>query len=69
MTTAPLRSARRHRGFDLTLCVGEGGQFAFTVAHLGLPLHASDARFASPAAARRAASRFVDDALGAFDAA
>ena len=59
----------RHRGFDLRLCVGVGGQFGFGVSHVGLALHASEAAYSSPASAERAARRFVDDALGAYDAA
>ena len=67
-TAASAPAARRHRGFDLTLCVGERGLFAFEVAHLGLSLHASEAAYRSPAAAACAARTFVNDALAAFDA-
>ena len=60
------RAPYRHRGFDIRLCVGDGGAFSFDVAHVGLTLHASDAAFRSPVSAERAARRFVDDALGAY---
>ncbi len=56
-----------HRGFDLRLCIGDGGRFAFAVDHFGLTLHASEASFSTPHSAERAARRFVDDALGAYD--
>ena len=76
MTAAPpLRPVRmslplRHRGFELALHrEAAGGPFAFHVSHLGLGLHTSCPGFGTAVAAERAARQFVDDALGAFDAA
>ena len=57
-----------HRGFELRLRATED-TFAFEVGDCELTLHASAATFHSPHAAERAGRRFVDDALGAFDAA
>ena len=66
-TVTSARSSYGHRGFDLRLCPGGSGQFAFEVGHLGLTLHASEAAFRTPVSAERAARRFVDDALGSYD--
>ena len=66
-SSTPLTSA--HRGFVYALhrSAGDGEmRFAFSIAHLGLELHASRATFRSAASADRAARQFVDDALGAF---
>lgn len=57
-----------HRGFELRLRAADQA-FGFEIGHHALTLHASDASFRTPFAAERAARRFVDDALGAFDAA
>ena len=67
-TRSPLASA--HRGFAYALHrAGRGAdaRFSFTIAHRGLLLHASEPTFRTAASADRAARRFVDDALGAFD--
>ncbi len=65
------RSPLSHRGFNLNICRSMGldgdGVFAYTVAHHDLALHRSRADFRSAGAADRAARRFIDDALGAFD--
>jgi hypothetical protein len=65
------RSILSHRGFALDISRAAGldgdGVFAFTVVHQGLPLHRSRADFRSAVAADRAARRFIDDALCAFD--
>jgi hypothetical protein len=68
-----LRTPLSHRGFSLTIRRAAGmdgdGVFAYTVVHQGLPLHRSRADYRSATAADRAARRFIDDALGAFEAA
>jgi hypothetical protein len=60
-----------HRGFALALIEQAGrpgaGSYGFEIRHHGLPLHTSSATFGSAASAERAARRFIDDALGAFD--
>lgn len=62
--TAPLV----HRGFELRLRSADES-FGFEIGHHALTLHASAPSFRTPFAAERAARRFVDDALGAFDSA
>ena len=66
---SPLTSA--HRGFVYALHRSATGasatRFAFSIAHRGLRLHTSSPEFGTPAAADRAARRFVDDALGAYE--
>ncbi len=64
----PARSVFVHRGFELRLHAADDA-FAFEIGHHDLTLHASTCDFRSPHAAERAGRRFVDDALGAFDAA
>ena len=57
-----------HRGFELRLRTA-ADTFAFEIGHHDLTLHASPAAYRTPHAAERAARRFVDDALGAFEVA
>lgn len=62
-----------HRGFAVWLRRMHGrfgaGSFGYVIRHRGLVLHASGGAYGSAASAARAARRFVDDALGAFDLA
>ena len=62
------RAVFAHRGFELRLRTA-ADTFAFEIGHLDLTLHTSTADYRTPHAAERAARCFVDDALGAFDAA
>lgn len=64
----PERALLFHRGFELRLRASDG-TFAFEIGHHDLTLHASTPDFGTPHAAERAARLFVDDALGAYDAA
>lgn len=65
--------ALHHRGFAVSVRREPGrhggSSFGYAIAHQGLDLHASAAEFRTPQAADRAARRFVDDALAAFDRA
>ena len=64
----PTRQPFHHRGFSLEIrCSPSGGGFAFAIAQDWYPLHTSRADYATAISADRAARRFVDDALGAFD--
>lgn len=66
----PAPSPLRHRGFELMVRREAGGSpLSFRVSHRGLPLHTSRPDFRTAVSAERAARQFVDDALGAFDAA
>ena len=62
----PARALLSHRGFCLRPVPGGAG-FAVAIEHAGLTLH-TEAGHRSAFAAERAARRFVDDALGVFDA-
>ena len=71
--SVPTRQAFCHRGFSLAIRPSAAGAaragFSFTIAQGGHPLHTSRADFGTAGSADRAARRFVDDALGAFDLA
>lgn len=60
-----------HRGFALTLrrMPGRFGpdSFGYVIHHDGLVLHESGGDYRAASSAARAARRFVDDALEAFD--
>jgi len=62
-----------HRGFKLAVRATPGRfgdrSFGFTIRHHGDVLHQSEGAYGSAEAADRAARRFIDDALGAFDRA
>lgn len=65
--------ALRHRGFALAIGTTPGRfgahSFRYTIRHHGDILHQSDGAYGSAESADRAARLFIDDALGAFDAA
>lgn len=62
----PTRQTFHHRGFALEIRRAGSG-FAFSVLQDGFALHTSRPDFGTAGSADRAARRFVDDALFAFD--
>lgn len=64
--SVPTRHALYHRGFALEIRRVRTG-YAFAIAQDEFPLHSSRPDYATPQSADRAARRFVDDALGAYD--
>jgi hypothetical protein len=60
-----------HRGFAVSIhkMKGRDGLYGYVVHHDGLALHASGGLYGSATRAEQAGRQFVDDALGAFDAA
>ena len=66
--SVPTRQTFHHRGFSLEIHRGVAG-YAFAILQGQHTLHASRADFGTPGSADRAARRFVDDALGAFELA
>lgn len=61
-----MRPAFYHRGFALEIRRVRSG-YAFAIAQGEFSLHTSRPDYATPQSADRAARRFVDDALGAYD--